>query len=90
MLLETGVRQGNPLSAYLFTLVIEILGIEIRNQRDIKGIVIENKEFSLSIFPSDFTVFLETKTSYDNLLKVLKSFETCAVLKINNEKTEAY
>jgi hypothetical protein len=37
-----GVRQGCPLSAYLFIVVVEILAIKIRKDKDIKGINIGN------------------------------------------------
>ena len=43
-----GCRQADPVSPFLFVLCAEILGIMIRNNKDIKGIVINNKEHTLS------------------------------------------
>ena len=36
--IKRGVRQGDPIAAYLFTLAIELLAINIRNNKDIKGL----------------------------------------------------
>lgn len=51
--------------------------------------LIDNKETKLSIFADDLTAFLEDKASYDNLIKVLKEFETCSGLKVNTEKNRS-
>ena len=48
--LETGTRQGDPLSAYLFILCVESLFIQIREDENIKGIVIGDHEIKLSAY----------------------------------------
>ena len=52
-----GCRQGDPISPYLFILCVKILGIMIRENKDIKGIFVNNVEHKLSQYADD-TEFL--------------------------------
>ena len=87
--LGRGVRQGDPLSAYLFITVIEVLLINIRGNRSIRGIPINGKEIKLTSFADDVTTFLKDLVSFHNLMKMLDQFGNCAGLKLNKSKTEA-
>ena len=52
-----GVRQGDPLSLYLFILALETLPTAIRQNQDIKGIVVDVTKFLLLIFRYCFCFF---------------------------------
>ena len=60
---ERGVRQGDPLSAYLFIIALEVLCVNIRNSNDIRGIKVDKEEIKLSLFADDLTVFLKDDLS---------------------------
>ena len=61
--LESGTRQGCPLSSLLFSIVLEVLARAIRQEKEIKGIQLGNKEVKLSQFADDMIVYLEPPLS---------------------------
>ena len=87
--LQRGVRQGCPLSAYLFIVVVELLAHKIRLDKSIKGITIGTTEIKLVQMADDTTTFLEDEKSLENMLNILSTFEQFAGLKLNKTKTEA-
>ncbi len=87
--LERGVRQGCPLSAYLFILAINVLANKIRFEKNIKGININNKTIKLSMLADDLTLILTNLGSVENALKLLNKFSQCSGLKMNIDKTKA-
>ena len=86
--ISRGVRQGDPLSPYLFIICLEILAINIRLNKDIRGIMVGNEEIKLEMFADDMTAFLRDHASLDTLLNMVDSFSLHSGLKINFEKTE--
>ena len=55
--LKSGTRQGCPLSPLLFNIVLEVLAIAIRAEKEIKGIQI-GKEVKLSLFADDLILYI--------------------------------
>ena len=51
--LKSETRQGCPRSSLLFNIVLEVLAIAIRAEKEIKGIQIGNKEVKLSLLADD-------------------------------------
>ena len=84
-----GVRQGDPLSPYLFVTAVEILAIAIRNQENIKGLTIDGLETKLLQFADDTTAVLSDLHSARALFGLLERFEKASGLKLNVAKTEA-
>ena len=82
------MRQGGPLSPYLFVLAIETLAIAIRQNSEIKGIFIGKEETKLLQYADDSTAILSDKNSATALFKLLDFFRSVSGLKINCTKTE--
>ena len=89
--IQRGVRQGCPLSPYLFVLSVEMLAKAIRENESIKGIFVNSNEIKLSQYADDTTLILDgTKESLTAALKTLDDFYEVSGLKLNDKKPEAF
>ena len=89
-MLQRGCRQGDPISPYIFILCVEILGKMIRDDKNLQGIKINNKEFKLCQYADDTQVFLDgSEKSLHHLMSILQRFYYMSGLKINEDKTKA-
>ena len=57
--LKSGTRQGCPLSPLLFNIVLEVLAMAIREEKEIKGIQIGKEEVKLLLFADDMIPYTE-------------------------------
>ena len=85
-----GKATGDPLSPLLFILALEILTYPIRQDRNIKGVTINDEEIKLTAFADDLTCFLQGKDSYYQLFKSLEVFARHSGLRVNSGKTELF
>ena len=85
---EKGARQGDPASAYLFILALEVLFVSIKNNRNIKGLEIFKHEFLYTAYADDSTFFLKNIKSVKELIKSFERFYPFSGLKSNIDKCE--
>ena len=68
--IKRGVRQGDPLSPYLFLLAIEILAQVLRKDDVIKGIQFENFEVRQILYADDMTLFVRNESSITRIQEI--------------------
>lgn len=83
------IRQGCPLSALLYSLVAEPLGLAIKQGKRIKGIEIEeiikdNKSFQ---YADDTTIIVRGEESVKKIMEIVQRFCKGSGGKVNEEKT---
>jgi len=89
--ISRGIRQGCPISALLFLLVVEIMANNIRQSDNIKGITYApNKSIVISQLADDTTLFLKDIESLKNALALIDNFSKISGLKLNKDKWEAF
>ncbi|GKD02121.1 RNA-directed DNA polymerase, eukaryota [Tanacetum coccineum] len=91
--LERGLRQGDPLSPFLFLIVAEALQVSILEACDngiFKGIFLANSGANLSLlqYADDALFFGEwSRANALNLIHILRCFELASGLKVNIDKS---
>ena len=89
--LTSGTRQGCPLSSLLFSIVLEVLAMAIREEREMKGIQIGKEEVKLSLFADDMILFIENpKDTTRKLLELINEYSKVVGYKINTQKSLAF
>lgn len=83
------IRQGCPLSAQLYTLVAEPLGLMIKKANSIKGIRIEEGKEEKNIFQyaDDTTLILKDLESVKEVMRKVEKYGKGTGAKVNEEKT---
>ena len=88
--LSREVRQGCPLTPYLFIFCAEVLGNSVRNDTRIQGIKVLDTECKISQHADDSTFILDgSQSSFSRSLYLLDTFALISGLKVNYEKIEA-
>ena len=87
--MESGTRQGDPLSAFHFFLCLETLFIQIRDNESIKGININIYQIKLSAYADDADFLASDAVLLGLILQTCATFQTFSSLKLNVEKFEA-
>ena len=85
--LRSGTRQGCPLSPLVFNIVLEVLTMRIREEKEIKRIQI-GKEVKLSLFADDMILYIENpKETIRILLELISEFSKVMRYTVNTQKS---
>src|ERR1700739_1559266 len=85
---KCGVRQGDPLSCFLFNLGIEPLACMIRKSEELHGFSIQgaNERLLINLFADDTVVYLSERDKFDNLQTILDEWCQAPGANFNKEK----
>ncbi len=85
--LNRGVRQGCPVSPYLFLIATQFLSMHIKSSH-LKGITIGNNTIIISQLADDTTLFLYDSSQIPVALSILRPFSEASGLHLNINKCE--
>ena len=85
------VKQGGPNSANYFLLLAEVLAIELRNNTEIKGFMVENIMRILGQYADDMDLYLwGEQKSINAAMSTIEYFGDRSGFRINYDKTTLY
>ena len=79
--MKRGARQGDPVSSYLLTHILEIFFIFVKNNPKLKGLNIFKRDFLYTTYADDTTFFLNDRSSIIELMNELNIFSNFSGLK---------
>jgi hypothetical protein len=85
--LQRGIRQGCPLSAFVFILCAELLANKLKADSNIEGMTLGNYEYRILQFADDTALIIKDIDSLKESMKVLDKFHKVSGLKLNKKKT---
>ena len=85
--LRCGVRQGCPLSALLYVLIIELLALQLRANPNIVGFSIQGEKIISTHYADDAVIKITQNKCFKEVYKDLKDYEKATGAKINYNKT---
>ena len=86
--LKCGVRQGCPLSALLYVMMIELLALQLRANPNIVGFTIQGERIVSTHYADDAVIKITQNRCFKEVYKDLKDFEIGTGAKVNYEKTK--
>ena len=84
---KRGVRQGCPLSALLYILVLEVMLEKIRNDTRLDSPTIGNTTYRLGAFADDVTIYIKNN-SIIHVEEIIQEFCEGTQFKLNPDKTK--
>ena len=86
--INRGIRQGCPVSPFLFLLVTELLALSVIHDLEFKGIHIFDREIKITQLADDTILFMQDKDQLSCALTLVEQFSSASGLKLNISKCE--
>ena len=89
--IERGIHQGGCCSSLYFLLCAELLATQLRHDKNIQGIKVNDVEYLLGLFADDTDNYMEhEEKSFQQALSVIQKFGQQSGLLLNYDKTTVY